>query len=268
MKMTTIKKSAISLALLAITSTAHGQHNTPSSVSEQIDRTIQQTQESISHELATKAKAWGITEEEVSRYNELTSDGGIYSSLGKDLTVLEVLGMEARSDEERQRYARMMVEQESRYQKNVLAFEVAKMDELKKQYPHLDMWYSEEELRQRSLPELLKGLSSHLDKRLVIYVSADSCDSKCLDYVTKVRKSTSLSTRVDIFFTSTRGSDKKLREAVKNIGISSDEIDGVNLTVNHDQGYFAKMKVDGVKSLPMAVKIDSLSKDPQIVKDW
>lgn len=272
MKMTNTKKTAIALALLIMAGTVHSQSNVPQRTTKDSETALPTVDsgvtENTTNNSAAKAQAWGITEQEMARYEEITKQGGIYSSLGKDLTALEVLGMEARSDTERQYYARKMIEQETRYQKNLLAFEAAKMDQLKKQYPHLDMWYSQEQLRQRSLPELLQGLATHLDKRLVIYVSANSCDSECMDYITKVRESASLSTRVDIFFTNTKGSDKKLREAVNNLGISSDEIDGVNLTVNHDEGYFAQMKVDGVKSLPLAVKIDKETGQPTQIKNW
>ena len=263
---TTMTKSVIALALLAVIGTAHAQQNATEQKAQE-RAIIEQARTGIEASREAKAQAWGVTNEELARYEKLTSTGGIYSSLGKDLTALEVLGMEARSESERQRYAELMVDQETQYQKNVLAFESAKMDVLKKRYPHMDIWYSKEEVRQKSLPDLLKGLSAHQDKRLVIYASADECDSKCQDYIAKVRSSASSSTRVDIFFTNTRNSDSKLREAVSAIGLKPSDIDGSNLTVNHDKGYFSRLQIDGVKTLPMAVKLD---KTGQItpVKDW
>lgn len=259
MKTTKTTKSIIALTLLAVTGAASGQQSSTRQIT-QGSETIGQIQSSVTESMTKQAEAWGITTEELERYQDLNSEGSIYSTLGKDLTVLEVLGMEARTDAERQRYARLMVEQETRYQKNLIAFESARMDVLKTQYPDMAMWKSEEELRQKSLPELLQGLARHHDKRLVIYASADSCNSKCQDYITKVRKSASRSTRVDIFFTNTRGSDQTLRKAVAAVGLSSEDIDGTNLTVNHDKGYYARMQVEGVKTLPMAVKLDSSGK--------
>lgn len=251
-----MKKTMLAMAVVALT--------VPMLAQSQAGKTNYSTQQNIdlmkqemdTANLKSTAAALGVTEEEVARYNELNQKGSIYSTLGKDLTALEVLGMEARSESERQRYARMMVEQETRYQKNLLAFEGAKLDVLKQQYPNLSIWYTEEELRQRDLPDLLKGLATFQDKRLVIYASADNCDSECRDYISKVRSSASNKTRVDIFFTSTGGSDKKLRDAVSLIGLDGKDIDGTTLTVNHDKGYFARLEVDAVKTLPMAIKLD------------
>lgn len=254
MKLTT-SKSLIALTLLTATAGAAIAQQSQRDMTTQANTTTEHILSGINQSQAKQAAAWGITNEEMARYDELTSQGGIYSQLGKDLTVLEVLGMEARSEAERQKYARLMVEQEIRYQQNVLAFEVAKMDVMKEKYPNMEIWYTKEELRQKSLPDLLKGLASYQDKRLVIYVG-DECDSDCQDYITKVRSSASSSTRVDIFFTNTRGDDKKLRDAVSKLGLNPKDIDGTTLTVNHDKGYFARLKVDGVKTLPMAVRLD------------
>lgn len=253
MKKSMLVITTLALAIPAAVIAQSQSGNTSYSTQQNIDT---MKQHMATANLKSTADALGVTEEEVARYNELTREGSVYRSLGKDLTAIEVLGMEARSESERQRYARMMIEQETRYQKNLLAFEGAKLDVLKQQYPNLSIWYTEEELRQRDLPDLLKGLATFQDKRLVIYASADNCDSECRDYISKVRSSASNKTRVDIFFTNTGGSDKKLRDAVSLIGLDGKDIDGTTLTVNHDKGYFARLEVDAVKTLPMAIKLD------------
>lgn len=64
-------------------------HDNVRSISDQVNEMkLESLMEGNNNELAIEA------------IKELNSKGGIYSSLGKDLTILEVLGMEARSESE------------------------------------------------------------------------------------------------------------------------------------------------------------------------
>src|SRR3546814_20575381 len=77
------------------------------------------------------ARDWGLGTEEWTRYVELM-DGplGIYSP---NLDPLSALGVEARSDEERRRYAELQVQAEARRVEKLLAYKRAYDDAWRRQ---------------------------------------------------------------------------------------------------------------------------------------
>src|SRR3546814_19228268 len=81
------------------------------------------------------ARDWGLGTEEWTRYEELM-DGplGIYSP---NLDPLSALGVEARSDEERRRYAELQVHAESRRVEKLLAYQRAYVDAWQRLHPGL-----------------------------------------------------------------------------------------------------------------------------------
>jgi hypothetical protein len=80
-----------------------------------------------------QAKDWGLRPEEWARYRQLMQGPlGIYSP---NLDPLTALGIEARSDEERSRYAELQVQAESRRGKKTLAYQRADDAAWKRLYP-------------------------------------------------------------------------------------------------------------------------------------
>lgn len=72
---------------------------------------------------ARLAKKWGLRDDEFARYRELMEGPiGIYSPT---LDPLSTLGIEARSDEERRRYAELQVQVEARRVEKLLAYQRA-----------------------------------------------------------------------------------------------------------------------------------------------
>ena len=72
---------------------------------------------------AQLAKQWGLRDDEFARYRELMEGPiGVYSP---NLDPLSTLGIEARTDEERRRYAELQVQAEARRVEKLLAYQRA-----------------------------------------------------------------------------------------------------------------------------------------------
>lgn len=183
------------------------------------------------------AKDWGLREDEFSRYRELMEGPlGIYSP---NLDPLSALGIEARSDEERRRYAEMQVQAESRRVEKLLAYQRAYDEAWQRLYPGM---------QRVSLPDAVPGNAAVLSNdRMVVFVKED-CPA-CVQLVQRLQTS---GTGFDLYMVDSRQDDARIRDLAKRMGIDPAKVRSGAITLNHDGGRWLSMELLG--DLPAVVR--------------
>ncbi|HBM3184865.1 TPA: TIGR03759 family integrating conjugative element protein [Klebsiella oxytoca] len=166
-------------------------------------------QQSLHHQAAE----WGLTEEEWQRYERLRNGRrGIQSPAADPVTLL---GLEARSPQERRRYAEMLVRQE----KTRVEAELA----LQREYDAA--W-------KRLWPDLMRiGTAS---SRLAVFVRTD-CGSTCNEIVARVIEQ---QRPADFWLVDSGGDDAVVRRWAAEQHIPAALVQAGTLTLNHDNGHW------------------------------
>ena len=183
------------------------------------------------------AKDWGLREDEFSRYRELMEGPlGIYSP---NLDPLSALGIEARSDEERQRYAEMQVQAESRRVEKLLAYQRAYDEAWQRLYPGM---------QRVSLPDAVPDNAAvRSNGRMTVFVKED-----CAACVQLVQRPQTSGTGFDIYMVDSRQDDARIRDLAKRMGIDPAKVRSGAITLNHDGGRWLSMELLG--DLPAVVR--------------
>ncbi|MFT0546144.1 TIGR03759 family integrating conjugative element protein [Allopusillimonas ginsengisoli] len=201
----------------------------------QLSRTAQSQMEQSSDERL--ARDWGLGTDEWARYEELM-DGplGIYSP---NLDPLSALGVEARSDEERRRYAELQVQAEARRVEKLLAYQRA----------YDDAWQRMHSGLQRvNLPDATPGgMSIAGSGRTAIFVK-DECASCGL----LVQRLQTAGTEFDLYMVGSRQDDARIRELAKRMQIDPARVYSGTITLNHDGGRWLSLGLPG--ELPAVVR--------------
>ncbi|UMZ10670.1 TIGR03759 family integrating conjugative element protein [Pseudomonas sp. MPFS] len=189
------------------------------------------------------ANAWGISTQEYERYQDvMQGPRGVYSP---GLDPLTALGIEARSDEERRRYAELQVKTERQRVEKELSYQRAYDEAYRRLYP------SEKAIEISSAtPTNPTANSSPLlqgDGRLAIFVK-DNC-VVCIDEVKKLQAS---QTPFDLYFVGSQGDDERIRRWAILAGVDPVNVKSRRITLNHDQGRWLGLGLGG--ELPAAVK--------------
>lgn len=211
--------TAISL-LVAITATpcALAQDSTGQSQSE---TPIQNTEVGSSQ---SKAAAWGLTDDEYQRYQSIMSGPrGVWSP---NLDPLTALGLAARNDAERQRYAELLVEMERKRVEAELALQRAYDQAWKRLYPGA-MPVKPFTSKDRQ-PSFFDETPAN-NQRLNVVVATEGC-SQCDTTVKRLLNSGAL---MDIWVVDSDGNDNKIRHWARRLGIPQQQVrDGI-ITLNH-----------------------------------
>lgn len=184
------------------------------------------------------AKEWGISLEEYQRYQTLMQGPlGVYSP---NLDPLTALGMEARSAEERDRYAELQVKAEAERTRKLLAYQNAYDAAWRRLNPGG---------RRVDLSDIDKpaGSASSSSGRLGLFVKPNcpTCDSR-------VRTLLAQDAEFDIYMIGTRGKDAVIRTWAKSVGIDPAKVHAGKVTLNHDAGRW--LKIGGQGELPALVR--------------
>ncbi len=160
------------------------------------------------------AQQWGLTLEEWSRYETLKhSERGIWSP---SLDPLTMLGVEATTDAERQRYADLLVEKESQRVEKELAFQRA----------YDAAW-------KRRFPGLMPVVATAPDRtsRLSVFVREDCsvCD-------TRLKTLLNAGNPLDIWLVGSDNDDSRLRRWAVSQHIDNTRVQRREVTLNHDAG--------------------------------
>ncbi|MBV6524453.1 TIGR03759 family integrating conjugative element protein [Ursidibacter maritimus] len=169
-----------------------------------------------------KWSEWGLTRDDWSRY-ELLKKGarGIWSP---SLDPLTTLGIEARSDTERDRYAELLAKKEFQRVEKEFAFQIAYNRAFERLYPNVLPFKSES----------VSTTSAAIGR--IIYFTRTDCD-KCVDHLTRLW-SRAGNNPVDIYIVDSMQDDNKIQQwAVKN-RIDINKVKNRQITLNHDSGYW------------------------------
>lgn len=183
------------------------------------------------------ARDWGLRPEEWTRYRQLMQGPlGIYSP---NLDPLTALGIEARSDEERNRYAELQVQAESRRVGKMLAYQRAYDAAWQRLFPG----------QQRvTLPGArAPGFGNKGSGRLAVFVKADCprCDQR-------VRQLQAAGTAFDLYMVGSRQDDARVRQWATQAGIDPARVRTRTITLNHDAGRWLSLGLPG--ALPAVVR--------------
>ncbi|CAB3647913.1 TIGR03759 family integrating conjugative element protein [Achromobacter pestifer] len=203
--------------------------------------TVQASQErpaTTSRSDTALAGDWGLRAEEWGRYKELMEGPlGIYSP---NLDPLTALGIEARSDEERRRYAELQVEVEARRVEKTLAYQRAYDAAWQRLHPSM---------QRVSLPDVTVAAAPVPagPERLAVFVK-DGC-APCGAVVQQLQAS---SAEFDLYMVGSRGDDARIRDWAKLTRIDPGKVRGGAITLNHDAGRWLSLGLQG--DLPAVVQ--------------
>ncbi|HBP0979028.1 TIGR03759 family integrating conjugative element protein [Comamonas sp. Y6] len=196
------------------------------------------SQSQIAHSQDTRqAKEWGLRDDEFARYRELMEGPiGVYSP---NLDPLSVLGIEARSDEERRRYAELQVQVEARRVEKLLAYQRAYDEAWQRLNPGM---------QRVNLPDDKPGASATRGiGRTAVFVK-DGCDA-CGQVVQRLQSS---GAEFDLYMVGSRQDDARIRDWAKRAQVDPARVRSGSITLNHDGGRWLSLGLPG--ELPAVVR--------------
>lgn len=184
-----------------------------------------------------RAKDWNLEQQEWQRYqNLMQGPRGVYSP---GLDPLTALGIEARSDEERQRYAELQVKAEAQRTAKELAYQRAYDDAWKRLYPNLMP------IQLGSAPAASPATQGN--GRLAVFVK-DGC-SEC---TLRVKALQAQKQEFDLYLVGSQSDDGRIRNWAILAGIDPVNVRNRQITLNHDAGRWLGLGLGG--DLPAVVR--------------
>lgn len=223
--------------LLATPATAQ---NTPAAASSTVPAREQPAGTVLSEE--QQARDWGLLSQDWTRYRELMR--GPLGRLSPDLDPLTALGIEARSDAERARYAELQVRFEAQRTDRMLAYQRAYDAAWQRLFP------GQARVSLPGVPTgpgVLAGASAAGSGRLAVFVKAG-----CLACEQRVRQLQAAGTAFDLYMVGSRQDDARIRDWAKNAGIEPAKVRARTITLNHDAGRWLSLGIGG--DLPAIVQ--------------
>lgn len=183
------------------------------------------------------ARDWGLRGNEWGRYRELMEGPlGIHSP---NLDPLTALGIEARSDEERRRYAELQVQVEARRVEKLLAYQRAYDEAWQRLHP---------DAQRVNLPDALpSGSAMTASGRTAVFVR-EGC-APCAQVVQHLQTA---SAEFDLYVVGSRQEDTRIREWAQRAQIDPARVRSGSITLNHDGGRWLALGLPG--ELPAVVR--------------
>lgn len=196
------------------------------------------SQSQITHSQdAQLAKAWGLRNDEFARYRELME--GPIGTHSPNLDPLSVLGIEARSDEERRRYAELQVQVEARRVEKLLAYQRAYDEAWQRMNPGMP---------RVNLPDDSPSTAAARGSgRTAVFVK-DGC-ATCGQVVQRLQTS---GLQFDLYMVGSRQDDARIRDWAKRAQIDPARVRSGSITLNHDAGRWLSLGLPG--DLPAVVR--------------
>lgn len=188
-----------------------------------------------------QAKDWNLQPEEWTRYRELMQ--GPLGTYSPNLDPLTALGIEARTDAERRRYAELQVQAEGRRVGKMLAYQRAYDEAWKRLYP---------DLQRVALPGAgskpsRKVVGSGHSGRLAVFVKAG-----CVPCDQRLQQLQASRSGFDVYVVGSRQDDAAIRTWAAQARIDPDKVRHRTITLNHDSGRWLSLGVSG--DLPAVVR--------------
>lgn len=207
--------------------------------SSQVRDTVTEHSQSVATE--HKAQQWGLQPQEWQRYQELM-DGplGIYSP---GLDPLSALGISARDEVERRRYAEIQVMAETQRVERELAYQRTYDDAFRRLYPDLlplGPLGPDSATRTTVMASVTSG-------RLAVFVrdACPPCESQ-------VRQLQQAGTAFDLYMVDSGEDDARIRRWATKVGIEPQKVFSRTITLNHDAGRWQALGLGG--ELPAVLK--------------
>ena len=190
----------------------------------------EQTRLDQRHSTAAQAKAWGLTDDEWATFERLQAGPRHYWS--PQLDPLTTLGVEADSDQERQRYAELQVRLEAKRAERELAYQKAYTAAWARLFPGM--------LPVQGMSDDAAPMSS---SRTALFV-----EEHCPACVTRTQQWLRAGAHLDVYLVGSQGDDARLRQWARGAGITPAQVSSGQVTLNHDRGrWFA---LGASRSLP------------------
>jgi integrating conjugative element protein (TIGR03759 family) len=186
-------------------------------------------------------EAWGLSLEEWQRFETLMQgQRGLWSP---ELDPIMALGIHARSDEERRRYAELAVEQERARVAGELAFQRAYDEAWRRLYP--DEWMIDSASLMRSRPKPPPAAASTGNpRRILLFTRIQDCPACDALLPEVLARASTLQIGLDIFLLDTGpGDDAAVRAWAGERGIPVERVRTRQITLNHDQGTAARLGI-------------------------
>ena len=189
------------------------------------------------------AREWGLTPQEWSRYRTvMEGPRGIYSP---GLDPLTALGIEAKSAEERRRYAELQVQAERQRIDKELAYQKAYDQAFARLYPNEKVI----QISSESLSPKTSGATNALkgSGRLAVFVQ-----DRCTSCIARVKDLQAQKQPFDLYFVGSQGDDETIRRWAILAGIEPTSVRSRQITLNHDAGRWLGLGLGG--ELPAVVR--------------
>ncbi|MFW0887938.1 TIGR03759 family integrating conjugative element protein [Pseudomonas sp. P105] len=183
----------------------------------------------LSDNKAVLAQQWGLQEEEFDRFQSLMQ--GPLGTYSPNLDPLSALGIEARTDVERQRYARLQVDAEARRVEKLLAYQQAYDQAWKDRHPAMPLV---------NPPPMSSPLMIKTTGRKVVFVQYD-----CPECEHRVRRLQASGAAFDLYLIDSKQNDNRIRQWAQKVGIKPAKIRDGTITINHDNGRWVSIGDEG-----------------------
>lgn len=176
-----------------------------------------------------QATSWGLTEQEWTRFEQIQA--GPRGFWSPNLDPLTALGVEAETDQERQRYAELQVALEAKRAERELAYQNAYTTAWVKLFPGL-------------LP--IQGMaspppaSSSLEPRQALFV-----EDHCPACTAEAQRMQNGGTAFDIYLVGSQGEDEHVRGWARQADIDPSKVQRRQITLNHDRGRWFSLGAPG-----------------------
>ncbi|MBV2079666.1 MULTISPECIES: TIGR03759 family integrating conjugative element protein [Pseudomonas] len=176
-----------------------------------------------------QAASWGLTEQEWTRFEQIQA--GPRGFWSPNLDPLTALGVEAQTDQERQRYAELQVALEAKRAERELAYQNAYTAAWAKLFPGL-------------LP--IQGMaspppaSSSVMPRQALFV-----EDHCPECTAEAQRLQSSDTAFDIYLVGSQGQDERVRSWARQADIDPVKVQRQQITLNHDRGRWFSLGAPG-----------------------
>lgn len=179
---------------------------------------------------------WGLSEQEWTRYQTLMR--GIRGAVSpRTISPLEVLGIHARSEQERAKYARLWVETMQADTERILAFQRAAWRAWTEKNPDRKIIDASRLDRSQPAPALQKG------DRLLVFLRLKDCPT-CRILLPRIRQAArETDAQLDIYFTDTRPTedDAAVLAWARDQRFDPDRLKNRRVTFNHDNGALTRV---------------------------
>lgn len=173
-----------------------------------------------------QARLWGLDAEEWKRYRELMA--GPLGLQAPNLDPLSALGISARTDAERQRYAELQVRMEAARVERLLIYQRAYDEAWRRLYPSLRPVEVAAKVTGNGAVAEQPGVDQ---RRLAIFVK-----DGCLACSQRVRQLQDRRVAFDVYVVGSRNDDSHIRRWARSVPIDATDVRSGRITLNHDAG--------------------------------